>query len=65
MKEYLKRLAELAVAGFIAGAGEYIATSGVQLTSASLQGLVTAAGLVAYGLVVKQLGDDADRPTVK
>lgn len=59
---YLKRLAELAVAGFITGAGQYVATSGVHLDSASLRGLGVAALMTAYGLVVKKLGDD-QRPT--
>lgn len=65
MKLYLKRLAELAIAGFFTGGAEYVVTEGADLSSAGLQGLLVAAGLAAYGLVVKQLGDDVDRPTVK
>lgn len=65
MKLYLKRLAELAVAGFIAGAGSYVAQNGVELSGLGLRGLLTAAGLAAYGVVVKKLGDDQERPTVK
>lgn len=64
MKEYVKRLVELAVAGFVAGAGEHIVREGVELSAASLQGLVVAAGLAAYGVIVRKLGED-NRPTVK
>jgi drug/metabolite transporter (DMT)-like permease len=65
VKDYLKRLVELAGAGFIAGAGQYVATSGFHLDGASLRGLGVAAGMAAYGVVVKKLGSDQDRPTVK
>lgn len=63
MKAYLKRLAELAAAGFVAGAGSYVVQNGVELSSASLRGLIVAGALAAYGLVVKKLGED-NRPTV-
>lgn len=64
MKAYLKRLAELAGAGFTAGAGSYVAQNGFDLSAAGLRGLLVAAGLAAYGIVVKKLGEDVDRPTV-
>jgi hypothetical protein len=64
MKDYLKRLVELAGAGFIAGASSYVVQNGVELSSASLRGLLVAAGLAAYGVVVKKLGGDSNRPTV-
>lgn len=63
MKDYLKRLAELAVAGFGVGATEYVVANGFHLTTASLHGLAVAGGLAAYGLIVKHLGDK-NRPTV-
>lgn len=65
MRDYLKRLAELAVAGFVAGAGEEIVTDGFDLSAAGLKGLVVAGLLAAYGVVVKKLGDDRQRPTIK
>lgn len=65
MKDYLKRLAELASAGFVAGVSSYVIQNGVDLTSAGLRGLLVAGALAAYGLVVKKLGEDVDRPTVK
>lgn len=64
MKEYVKRLAELAGAGFVAGAGEHVVRHGFELSQAGLKGLVVAGLLAAYGVVVKRLGDK-DRPTVK
>jgi hypothetical protein len=64
MKDYLLRLVELAGAGFMAGAGEYVLANGFELSKAGLQGLAVAGGMAAYGLVVKRLGDKA-RPTVK
>lgn len=65
MLDYLKRLAELSLAGFLAGAASYSVQNGVDLSSAGLRGLLTAAGLAAYGVAVKKLGSDVDRPTVK
>lgn len=65
MKAYLSRLAELAVAGFGAGATSYVAQNGFELSGAGLRGLLVAAALSAYGIVVKKLGADVDRPTVK
>lgn len=65
MKDYLKRLAELAVAGFFAGGAADIAQDGFELSRNGVVGLVSAAGLAAYGVVVKKLGEDQDRPTVK
>lgn len=64
MKDYIKRLVELAAVGFVAGAAEYVGTHGFELSAAGLQGLAVAAGLAAYGVIVKHLGE-ADRPTVK
>jgi hypothetical protein len=64
MKAYLKRLAELAAAGFTAGAAEYVVANGFDLSAAGVQGLVVAALLAAYGVVVRKLGED-NRPTVK
>lgn len=63
--KYLKRLAELALAGGIAGAGSYVAQNGLDLSGASLRAVLVAAGVAAYGLVVKNLGGDKERPTVK
>jgi hypothetical protein len=63
MKDYLKRMVELASAGFLAGASSYVAQNGFELSSAGVRGLLVAAGLAAYGVVVKRLGDK-DRPTV-
>lgn len=65
MKQYLKRLAELAGAGFVAGASSHVVQNGFELSAASVRGLLTAAALAAYGLVVKKLGEDVDRPTVR
>jgi hypothetical protein len=62
VKLYLKRLVELAGAGFVAGAGEHVIRNGFELSAASVQGLVVAAALAAYGVVVKKLGED-NRPT--
>lgn len=64
MKDYLKRQGELASAGFLAGAGSYVAQNGLDLSAAGLRGLLVAGALAAYGLLVKQLGDK-ERPTVK
>jgi hypothetical protein len=63
--EYLKRLVELAAAGFVAGAGAHVAENGLELSEASARGLVTAGLLAGYGVVVKKVGEDKDRPTVK
>lgn len=64
MKDYVKRLVELALAGAVAGAGSYVAQNGLDLSGAGLRALLVAAGMAAYGVVVKKLGDK-DRPTVK
>lgn len=64
MKDYVKRLVELAGAGFVAGAGEHVVRHGFELSQAGLKGLVVAGLLAAYGVVVKKLGEQ-DRPTVK
>jgi hypothetical protein len=57
MSTYLKSLAELAVTGFFAGGAADIATSGFELSQNGVSGLLAAAGLSAYGLVVKNLAD--------
>lgn len=62
MKEYIKRLAELAIAGGLAGGVSYIAQNGFELSQAGLRALLVAAGMASYGLIVKQLGD-RERPT--
>lgn len=59
---YLKRLLELVMAAFIAGAVPVIAEQG--LTKAALHGAVVAGGMAVYGLVAKRAGDK-DRPTVQ
>lgn len=64
MKDYLKRQAELVVAGALAGGASYVAQNGLDLTAAGLRALLVAAGMAAYGVLVKRLGDK-DRPTVK
>lgn len=63
MIKYLKRLAELAGAGFVAGAGSYVLQNGLDLSGLGLRGLLVAAGTAAYGVVVKRLGD-TNRPTI-
>ena len=64
MKAYLKRLAELAVAGGLAGGASYVAQNGFELSGASFRGVLVAAAMAAYGVAVKYLGD-RDRPTVQ
>ena len=64
MKDYIKRLAELALAGGIVGASSYVAQNGVDFSAAGLRALLVAAGMAAYGVAVKKLGSDQDRPTV-
>lgn len=63
MKDYVKRLVELAAAGALAGGASYVAEHGLDLSGAGLRGLLVAAGLAAYGVLVKRFGDK-DRPTV-
>jgi hypothetical protein len=60
--QYLKRLAELMVAAFVAGAAPVFMDQG--LTKAGLAGAMTAGGMALYGLLVKGLGDTS-RPTVQ
>lgn len=64
MKQYLSRLAELAAAGFLAGAASYVAQNGLELSQAGLRGLLVAGATAVYGVLVKRLGEDKDRPTV-
>lgn len=64
MKEYVKRLAELAAAGALAGGASYVAEHGLDLSAAGLRGLLVAAGMASYGVLMKRLGDK-DRPTVR
>lgn len=59
---YVKRLVELMLAAFVAGAVPVIQEQG--LTKAALQGAVVAGGMAIYGLVAKRAGDK-DRPTVQ
>jgi hypothetical protein len=63
MKDYLKRLAELAGAGFVAGASAHVVQNGFELSEAGVKGLLVAGLLAAYGLVVRKAGE-ANRPTV-
>ncbi len=63
MKNYLKRLAELASAGFVAGAGAHVVEHGLELSQAGVKGAVVAGLLAAYGALVKRVGEK-DRPTV-
>lgn len=58
------RLGELAIAGGLAGGASYVAQNGFEFTQAGLRGLLVAAGMAAYGVIVKRLGDRG-RPTVK
>jgi hypothetical protein len=60
---YLKRLAELVMAAFVAGAAPVFLDQG--LSKAGVAGAVTAGGVAVYGLLVKGLGGDKDRPTVQ
>jgi hypothetical protein len=64
LKLYLKRLAELASAGFVAGASVHVAEHGFDLSTAGLKGLAVAGILAAFGLVVRKVGEK-DRPTIK
>lgn len=64
MKDYLKRLGELAGAGFVAGAGSYVTEHGFELSQAGLRGVLVAGALAAYGVIMKSVGD-RERPTVK
>lgn len=64
MRDYLKRLVELAAAGALAGGASYVAENGFDLSAMGLRGLLVAAGMAAYGVVVKRLGD-RERPTVR
>lgn len=57
---YVKRLAELALAAFVAGAVPVFMDQG--LTKAGTMGAATAGLMAVYGLMVKGLGDK-DRPT--
>lgn len=63
MKSYVKRLVELASAGFVAGASTYVVQNGFEFSQAGFRGLLVAGALAAYGLVVKSVGD-VDRPSV-
>lgn len=65
MSDFVKRLGELAVTGFFVGGAAEVTANGFELSQAGISGLLTAAGLAAYGLVVKNLAGDVDRPTVK
>lgn len=58
------RLSELAVAGGLAGGASYVAQNGFEFTQAGLRALLVAAGMAAYGVLVKRLGD-RQRPTAK
>lgn len=64
-KRYLKSVAELAAAGFAAGAGEHVVEHGLDFSAAALQGLAVAGLLAAYGVVVKKVGDDSRASAVK
>ena len=64
MKDYVKRLAELAGAGFLAGAAAHVAEHGLDYSAAGVKGLLVAGGLAAYGLLAKRYGD-RNRPTVR
>lgn len=65
MKSYVKKLVELAGAGFVAGSSSYVVQNGFELSSAGLRGLLVAAGLAAYGVVVRKLGEDNTPSAVK
>lgn len=65
MKDYLKRLLELAVAGALAAGGSYVAQNGFELSQAGVSALVGAVVTGVYGIVAKKIGQDADRPTIK
>lgn len=60
---YLKRLAELALAAFVAGAAPVLASQGI--SKAALTGAAMAGAMAVYGLIAKNLGPDKDRPTVQ
>lgn len=59
---YLRRLAELALAAFIAGAAPVFLDQG--LTKAGLTGAATAGAMAVYGLIAKGLGADKQSPLV-
>lgn len=60
--QYLKRLVELVILAFFAGALPVIESQG--LSKASLIGAGTAGAATVYGLVAKWAGEDRDRPTI-
>lgn len=62
MKQYVVRLGELAGAGFVVGASEYVVQHGFELSSAGLRGLAVAGGMAAWGVLVKKVGDK-NRPS--
>lgn len=65
VKDYVKRLVEIAVVGGLAAGGAEVTANGFDLSQAGILSLLTAIGVAAYGVVVKKLGADVDRPTVK
>lgn len=65
MKQYLSRLAELAVAGFLTGAASYYVEHGFDFSEAAVRGLLVAGATAVYGVLVKQAGADKDRPTIR
>lgn len=65
MRTYLTRLAELSVAGFLAGASSYFVEHGLDFSEASVRGALTAGAVAVYGLLAKQSGADKDRPTIR
>lgn len=63
--DFLKKLAEEAVVTGLAAFGTTLALDNEAFGSAAVLAAVAAAGRAAYGLVVRRLGADADRPSMQ
>jgi hypothetical protein len=62
---YLKRLVEEALVTALAAFGTTLTLDDDAFGKAAVLAAVAAAGRAAYGLVVRHLGDDLDRPSVQ
>lgn len=62
-RSYLVRLAEEAVVTGLATFGAVLAADDAAFGTAAVLAALTAAGRAAYGVVVKSLGADAERPS--
>lgn len=64
MKLYGKRLLEVVGVAFGAGVTDHIIRHGFEPTKAGLQGLGIAGLVAVYGVLVKRLGADKQKPGV-